>query len=210
MRFSEDWYSQAGQDQWVTEFFKNKRNGYFLDIGAHDGWGDNNTYYLEKELGWTGICFEPGIQEYTKCKSLRTKAKVVPIAAWSSEATLKFGTYDGSARQVTSDADKIGFPVKAMTLTSIFKKYNVPKIIDYISLDVENSEIEALKGFPFDTHIGIIWTIEHNLYRNDGWLKKGIKEIMLANGYIMYKENVSCKDSNWEPFEDWYVHKNYI
>jgi len=210
MRFSEDWYSQAGQDQWVTEFFENKRGGYFLDIGAHDGWGDSNTWYLEEKLGWSGICLEPGIQEYLQCKSLRKNSKVLPIAAWSSEASLKFGTYEGLSRQVTDKADRSGFPVKAMTLTSIFEKYNVPEVIDYISLDVENSEIEALKGFPFDTHLGIIWTIEHNLYRNDGWLKKGIKEIMLANDYVIAKENVSCKDSNWEPFEDWFVHKNYI
>ena len=83
MRFSEDWYSQAGQDQWVTEFFENKRGGYFLDIGAHDGWGDSNTWYLEEKLGWSGICLEPGIQEYLQCKSLRKNSKVLPIAMTS-------------------------------------------------------------------------------------------------------------------------------
>ena len=37
-------YSQIGQDLWVLETLKNKKNGYFLDIGAHDGIYLSNTY----------------------------------------------------------------------------------------------------------------------------------------------------------------------
>ena len=52
------YYSQAGQDEWVVNFFKSKKNGFFLDIGAHNGIYINNTYYLEKNLEWTGLCIE--------------------------------------------------------------------------------------------------------------------------------------------------------
>jgi len=51
--------SQAGQDLWVYgEVFNQKRNGYFLDVGAHDGVHLSNTYLLEKKYRWKGICVE--------------------------------------------------------------------------------------------------------------------------------------------------------
>ena len=51
-------YSQIGQDLWVQETLKNKKNGYFLDIGAHDGIYLSNTYLLEKNYNWNGLCIE--------------------------------------------------------------------------------------------------------------------------------------------------------
>ena len=52
------YYSQAGQDIWVAKKFEYKKNGYFLEVGAYDGIQTSNTYFLEKELGWSGICIE--------------------------------------------------------------------------------------------------------------------------------------------------------
>ena len=56
MRFDENWYSQAGQDKWVSLILDNKTDGFFLDIGAGDGWGDSNSFHFETNLGWKGIC----------------------------------------------------------------------------------------------------------------------------------------------------------
>jgi hypothetical protein len=48
-------YSQYGQDTFVYEnFFKNKNDGFFVDIGAYDGVSLSNTLSLE-ELGWSGL-----------------------------------------------------------------------------------------------------------------------------------------------------------
>ena len=58
MKGKQQFYSQVGQDKWVCEYFNYKKGGFFLDIGAADGITINNTYYLEKELEWKGICIE--------------------------------------------------------------------------------------------------------------------------------------------------------
>jgi hypothetical protein len=50
---------QAGQDYWVIgEVFNERRGGYFVDIGAHDGVELSNTFLLEKRYGWTSVCVE--------------------------------------------------------------------------------------------------------------------------------------------------------
>lgn len=52
-------YSQLNQDINVLKFYKNAKNKYFVDIGASDGIELSNTYLLEKEYNWKGICVEP-------------------------------------------------------------------------------------------------------------------------------------------------------
>ena len=35
------------------------KSGFFVDLGCADGITINNTYFLERYLGWNGILFEP-------------------------------------------------------------------------------------------------------------------------------------------------------
>jgi hypothetical protein len=52
-------YSQMGQDKWVSEeVFPGVKNGFFLDVGSGDGTFMSNTKALEQK-GWTGICIDP-------------------------------------------------------------------------------------------------------------------------------------------------------
>ncbi|MDA9981739.1 hypothetical protein N9H39_03180 [Gammaproteobacteria bacterium] len=64
----QNFQSQAGQDRWVVETLKGKKNGFFLEIGASDGVNLSNTYALERELGWTGCCVEPNPMDYAKLR----------------------------------------------------------------------------------------------------------------------------------------------
>jgi hypothetical protein len=52
-------YSQIGQDLEVLKFYNNKTDGYFIEIGASNGINLSNTYLLEKDYHWKGICVEP-------------------------------------------------------------------------------------------------------------------------------------------------------
>jgi hypothetical protein len=52
------YYSQMGQDKWVSEtVFPGVKNGFFLDVGSGDGTIISNTKALEQK-GWTGICID--------------------------------------------------------------------------------------------------------------------------------------------------------
>ena len=54
--WNEKYFSQAGQDKIIREFFfKNKKNGFFVEIGAFDGIQGSNCYHFEKFLNWDGI-----------------------------------------------------------------------------------------------------------------------------------------------------------
>jgi FkbM family methyltransferase len=52
--------SQDHQDEYLeTNIFKGYKNGFYVDVGAHDGVSINNTLYFEKNNNWTGINIEP-------------------------------------------------------------------------------------------------------------------------------------------------------
>jgi FkbM family methyltransferase len=69
------YYGRFGQDKYVNEnFFLNKRDGSFVDIGAYDGVESSNTLFFEESLGWHGVCVEPLSNIFPKLKANRNCA----------------------------------------------------------------------------------------------------------------------------------------
>ena len=82
-------HSQDNQDYIVYEnFFKNKTDGFFCDIGGNHPLNINNTLYFE-ELGWSGIAFEP-LPQMTKLWEEHRKAKLFPFALSDNEGEVVF------------------------------------------------------------------------------------------------------------------------
>jgi hypothetical protein len=51
---------QTLQDDTVNQlFFKHRRGGVFVDIGANEGTSMSNSHFFEQQLGWHGLCVEP-------------------------------------------------------------------------------------------------------------------------------------------------------
>lgn len=193
--------SQVGQDKWVCEYFNYKRGGFFLDIGAYDGILLSNTYYLEKELGWYGICVEPSPTTFPSLKQNRG-CICVNKAAYSYDGDVMFGDV-GFIGGVSSSGN---IPTKSITIETLLSDMGCPDVIDYVSLDVEGAEYDVLLKFPFDKHEVVLWTIEHNSYIDGGVLKEKVKGIMKGRGYSIHTEDLECGGLK---FEDWYINNKY-
>jgi FkbM family methyltransferase len=192
-------YSQAGQDQWVIDVSKNKSGGYFLDLGAYDGVNYSNSFYLEKNLDWSGICVEADPKNFKNliknrnciCENIAVNNYKGLVNFSSSEMG---GKIDDESLQV----------IECETIENILIKNNAPFYIDYLSIDIEGNEFKVLEFFPFNTwKFGII-TVEHNLYCDGDFNKNRIMDVLLKNGYVIERENVSHEGL---PFEDWYLLK---
>ena len=53
--FPKKTYSMYGEDLFINNYFKNKKNGIYLDVGAYHPLDGNNTYLLYKKKNWHGI-----------------------------------------------------------------------------------------------------------------------------------------------------------
>ena len=165
--------SHIGQDAWVAESLQFKRNGFFLDFGAFDGETISNTYALEKELGWRGICVEPNPRFYPSLCRCR-KCITVNVALWpQSRELLRFVDAHGlSAIETYKDADANAgrrdqathgvIEVDTLNPTELLKRFEAPYLIDFLSLDVEGAEYEVLTALDLQTYAIALMTIEHN------------------------------------------------
>lgn len=194
--------SQCGQDKWLNEnIFKNKKNGFFVDIGAHDGISLSNTYFYEKELDWKGICIEPIPFVYQKLYKNRS-CECIHGCAYNRSGTIKFQQLEGYTemlsgideaynerhrqrvnRELEQHGDKRKyFDVNCFQLSDILRSRGV-KHVDYLSIDTEGSEMQVLSGINFDeVEIDVI-DLEVN-YRNED--EEKFNKYLESKGYVFF------------------------
>jgi FkbM family methyltransferase len=191
----------------VEEVFHGLRNGYFVDVGAYDGVSLSNTYVLEKEFGWTGLCVEPIPEAYRKLVANRN-CLCENVCAYSSEGSVEF-VVDGMLSRIrsrdlnpsvdpSSTEPQRGITVKATTLLRLLQRHGAPRNIHYLSLDVEGAEYEALRTFNFSRYTFFAITVEHNDYMGQVEVERRqlIRELLTRNGYRHIRRQ------NWD---DYYV-----
>ena len=178
-------YSQMGQDKWVSEgVFPGVKNGFFLDVGSGDGTRMSNTKALEQR-GWTGICIDP----FPKNMQDRTCHLFREVVSSEADQRVKFWHHPGlwsgivdtlsDTRKKTIETAPI-VEFTTVTLGDILERAKAPAFIHYVSLDIEGGEINALKGFPFDKYrIGAL-TVEHNYQEPK---RTELRRLMESHGY---------------------------
>jgi FkbM family methyltransferase len=191
-------YSQFNQDLDVLSFYKNKKDGYFIEIGASDGIRFSNTCLLERKYNWKGICVEPVPEKYKLL--LRNRPNSIcynnPIYDKTGEnvefAISRNGTmFSGIDKHLNAykervDKNKVIIKLKTLSFNDMLEKSNAPLFIDYLSIDTEGSEFNILKAIDFEKYtIGVI-DVEHN---NIKTMKQNINELLIMNGYVFLKQN---------------------
>merc|ERR1719410_1249144 len=76
-----------------------------------------------------------------------------------------------------------------VSLMTIFEETNVPKIIDYFSLDVEGAETLVMQNFPWEEYSFKFITIERP--------KEDLKMILQLNGYKFAMKISTYDETLW-------------
>ena len=210
-------YSQLGQDLWVLESTKFKKNGYFLEVGAFDGIYHSNTYLLESEYDWQGICVEPS-SKYVELSKNR-KCHTCDLLVYSkTDLSINFCEtvnnleLSGIPNYFNDDGHQLSRSqhetkqISTISLTDLCIKYNAPESIDYLSIDTEGSELHILKHHDFDKYRFQYITIEHNRCHE---YRENTREFLNSKGYVLdSSERFTLIDNNLHTnFDDWYIYK---
>ncbi len=201
MNVEEKYYSQIGQDKILdTELFNKMENGFYVEVGATDGFHFSNTLFFEKFRNWDGICIEPNPIEFNKLENSGRKCIKENVAVTMSDGEADFLVIEGYGKGLSgivnnynerhisrieietqnTQSKKSTVKVKTSRLSKIFEKYNI-KSVDYCSIDVEGSEFEVIKSIDFSKVFIKCFTIENNYGIDD------IKKYLEANGYVHWK-----------------------
>lgn len=190
-------HSQMEQDITVANYFNMQKGGYFIDVGAWDGVEISNTYMLEKELEWTGICIEPLPDKFAHLQEHRNCHCIQAAAYNQSNLELDFAVADGFsgiAKHIdrhTEALNKDRMMVKTKTLDEIMKLYQAPFFIEYLSIDTEGSEAEVLWGINWSKYSFGYITIEHNGIEPR---RTYIRNYLNKMGYSFLRENSGDDD----------------
>ena len=191
--------------------YLNYEKGFFVELGANDGIKQSNTFYFEKNLGWNGVLIEPIKTKYLKCLKYRSpknyfynnacvginfkrdKIKMIYSDLMSSiddkeiinKIDAKKHAKDGEKYLLKNEKIE-EFWVSTKTLNDILQEVNTPKLIDFLSLDVEGSELEVLNGIDFKIYNFKFILVES---RNDDEIVK-----YLSNKNYNFLEKISKRD----------------
>lgn len=192
------YHSQCGEDKTLNnKYFKNKKNGNFIELGALDGKLYSNTLFFEKELLWSGILIEPHINMYTELKNNRPKAYLFnELISDNNEEVIfksfkdnKYGACVSGVKNTLPENHYSGFydnpgwtnfkqheeKIKPVSLTEVIKRTPITHF-DLLSLDVEGHELEVLKSWDFSIPIDVI-LIEKNPRSED------CNKLLVKHGY---------------------------
>ena len=133
------YYGQATQDKFVLNILKEKKNGYFLEIGSNHPININNSYLLESKYGWRGIMIE-----------------------YDSKYLHLYQCHRPNSIHLINDATVINYK-------NVFETNNMPVSFDYLQIDleVENGStlrtLQKLDNDIFDTYKFAVVTFEHDI-----------------------------------------------
>lgn len=153
--------SQLGQECFVLSVLKNKQNGYFLDIGCAEPIRFSNTHILEKYFNWKGI----GVDILD-----------------AHDQTGDWPSIRPNTKHIIGDALAINY-------LKLLKDNEVPKTIDYLSIDLEPPELtlKCLFMIPFSHYTFNVITFETDEYREGGELRvKESREYLESFGYVLH------------------------
>ena len=164
-----NYFSFSGVDVIVENIFRNKKDGFYIDVGCQHPIKNNNTYLLHSK-GWEGINIDLDIDNINLFNAARPLDDNIHSAVSNKVGTEDLYFYHKKSpintlnknvskfqKAVVKDIRKI----TTTTLNSIIanskfkdKKFNL------LSIDVEGHEINVLKGLDFNLYSPDVIVIE--------------------------------------------------
>ena len=205
--------SQFNEEIFLQKYFKNFTKGKYLDLGCFHPVRDNNTYQLYKK-GWSGINIDLNpltieLFDFSRPRDINLNA------ALSRKPGIKDFYFFGQFSPLnTLDFNQIKFlknfnikrnqykikKVKTQNINFILNKYKF-NIIDFLSIDLEGQEYEALRDFNFKRYKINLLSVEmlsHNPLSKK--ISKKLDRLLVINNFkLVYKTGVNYfyKNTKW-------------
>lgn len=218
---------EAREKALVRQYFRDSTRGFFVEVGANEPASiHSQTWHLE-QMGWRGVLIEPNRALCEELVRKRPRSKVYNVACSApgkvGTAELKIpvladGTMDTGKAALEVGIDHGGFPayrtetVRVVTLDSILEENNVAAV-DLLSIDVEGTELDVLKGLNLERYRPRLILVEDKLvYLNKHrWLTRHgyrlVKRTLFNNWYIAAHEpfGLSSWKEKWVMFKKLYL-----
>ena len=200
--------AEADEKKMIRNYFQNKLNGFFIEVGSNDPTSpESQSFHLETLLGWHGLLIEP----IPELAALAVKFRPLSIVCQNAcTAPGKPGEVElllplsgdnliAGHASLEANADEHNYKqfkkiaVTALTLSDLCQEHKINSV-DFLSIDVEGSELDVLLGSDLDRlQPQLILLEDKHLY-----LSK--HRFLKSNGYVLVqRHNRNC----------WYIRRGF-
>lgn len=149
-------FSQRHEDILIGKLFNDKKNGFYVDVGANDPIKLNNTYRFYN-LGWKGINIEPHKLRYNKLVEIRPLDINLNIGVANEGENLEYYETDPDYYSTFSKKELANYKkdnikilntlqIPVQKLSTVLNQHCGRKSIDFLSIDTEGFDLEVLKS----------------------------------------------------------------
>jgi hypothetical protein len=164
-----EYYSQAGQDLFVTRMLKNKVGGFFIEVGGSHPFESNNTFLLEKQYDWKGISLEFDADLVNLYNDNRENQSILTDAT-----TFNYLEY----------FNKNNFPILIDYLS--------------LDIEPASNTYKAMLKIPFDKYRFSVITYEHENYKEGPEFMNLSRDFLKSHGYQLVVSNVKAYGRDFE------------
>jgi len=154
-------YAQNFEDVMLARAFPGA-DGFYVDVGANDPDIDNVTRVFY-ERGWSGINIEPLFVNSIELRKKRDRDINLEIAVGEKDGSITFYEvgklhgYSTTNAEVAAQHRKDGLEVvehkvSVRKLSDVLDESAKNKIIDFLKIDVEGTELSVLRGIDLRRH----------------------------------------------------------
>jgi len=185
-QFYQKCYSQDGEDGLLLSFLCDRKEGFYIDIGAHHPMRFSNTYLFYKK-GWCGINIDATPGSMKAFNKIRERDINVEAGIGDSYGELDYYSFCEPAlnsfdKELSNERIKNGWKlkrqggviqVKVFPINDVLNKY-MPKNrhIDFITIDIEGFDLVVLSSWDFEKYAPDFFVIEDVEFNG-----KDIKEV---------------------------------
>jgi len=155
-------YAFAGEDQLASFFFRDIRNGYYVDVGCAHPRQISSTY-LFYQRGWRGIGIDPNAEYSPLWLKYRPHDVYVNSAISDNDGIANYQVYanpeynsivDGHVAQPLTPSRQPPRllerrQLQVQRLSNVLERFEVKKNFELLSIDVEGAELSVLRGLDF-------------------------------------------------------------
>ena len=153
-------YSQNGEDLILLDYFNEKPNGFYVDIGCHHPFRFSNTFLLYKK-GWSGLNVDANKWTISLFNFFRKRDTNQVSVISDSRESMYYYEFHESALSGLLSQDRVsrllnlGYKLKSkieINPTSVKEFINknnlISKRIDFFKIDVEGMDLKIIKALP--------------------------------------------------------------
>jgi len=202
-------YSQFDEELIIRDFFQDRRQGVFLDVGSAHPKKLSTTYYLEEHLGWSGVAVDALASYAPAYQRLRPRTRFFSYIVTDHEGTLDKFFVVHAAPGLSSTIEDRTFRgqelqqeeirVPTITLDRLLGDAGVERI-DFLSMDIEMAAPKALAGFDIERFRPQLVCIESGR-RDDGSRDEEYNRRLVAwfaeRGYLRLERYDAYDEYNW-------------